>query len=588
MNGTPVTAPTESTSDAPRCSRRCRLAVLLVLFLLPLGLRLWSIDHGSPRNYVEDTHIVKNALGMAKDQTIAPPVNKYSSYPNLLPYMLLPIYVGQMTIGIADGSFDGVDGYTNHVKEHPESAQILARILIALFGALTPWVIFRIARVAGMQSGAWVAAWLVGTGLLHIHYSVQERPWVPVIFFMALAAWPAAIYAREGGMKRLIWSGVFAGLSFACHQSGAAALGIPGLAWLFGPPGWSKDSWLPRIKVGVAAVVSFVVVGILFGHLSLLLTGENIPGVNTAASAAGGFSIGGQGIVFGFSLESFVIQLKTLFGYDPVLLPLGMAGAGGLFLRRELRPIGIFTLAWAAFFFFHENHKVRYVLPVAVFLPLFAGHFYETWASGRMKRAWVLLLVALPIIPAVRFVCLLGQPDSRAVAEEQLAELADARIVIDRFGPAADLDLASLTELQTIRAAESHGTLRVREQHRFDVFTAGGTHLPPGINGYRLEDLLMTDELAGTVELRPGTATTATDVAGMLRERGVTHFLLVRRNAGTHLLEELVSNKQPLWTVDPSGADAYEACRLPKDMVFPILDLWRVERPGPWMALYKL
>jgi len=89
MNGTPVTAPTESTSDAPRCSRRCRLAVLLVLFLLPLGLRLWSIDHGSPRNYVEDTHIVKNALGMAKDQTIAPPVNKYSSYPNLLPYMLL-------------------------------------------------------------------------------------------------------------------------------------------------------------------------------------------------------------------------------------------------------------------------------------------------------------------------------------------------------------------------------------------------------------------------------------------------------------------------------------------------------------------
>ena len=41
---------------------RGRLAVFALLFLLPLGLRAASLDHGLPRGYVPDAHIVRNAL----------------------------------------------------------------------------------------------------------------------------------------------------------------------------------------------------------------------------------------------------------------------------------------------------------------------------------------------------------------------------------------------------------------------------------------------------------------------------------------------------------------------------------------------
>ena len=41
--------------------------LFLAVAALALFLRLWPIGHGLPRNYVPDTHVVRNALGMAKD-----------------------------------------------------------------------------------------------------------------------------------------------------------------------------------------------------------------------------------------------------------------------------------------------------------------------------------------------------------------------------------------------------------------------------------------------------------------------------------------------------------------------------------------
>ena len=48
--------------------RAKRLLLLLVLLIAPLALRLAPIGHGSPRNYIPDTHVVRSALGMAQAQ----------------------------------------------------------------------------------------------------------------------------------------------------------------------------------------------------------------------------------------------------------------------------------------------------------------------------------------------------------------------------------------------------------------------------------------------------------------------------------------------------------------------------------------
>ena len=175
---------------APSASRRRPFALLLALLALSLAPRLMPLGHGLPRNYVPDTHIVRAALGMAKDRDPVPPVGKYSTYPNLLPYLLLPVYTGEYALGRLTGRFAGPGEFQAEVLEAPGRMHFLARVLVALLSALAPLLAFALARTAGLTAGAWIAGVLMATALLHIHFSVQERPWGPLVTALLLTASP--------------------------------------------------------------------------------------------------------------------------------------------------------------------------------------------------------------------------------------------------------------------------------------------------------------------------------------------------------------------------------------------------------------
>ena len=151
----------------------------------------------------------------------------------------MPIYGIQFLLGIATHSWSSVKSFGDHLLAHPQHAAWPARALVALLGALTTWVVYRGARAAGLKRGAWIGAWLVATCLLDVHLSTHERPWAVVVLFMAASAWAGIAYTQVASTRALALSGVFAGLAGAAHQSGLGALAIPGLAWLFGPLGWS-------------------------------------------------------------------------------------------------------------------------------------------------------------------------------------------------------------------------------------------------------------------------------------------------------------------------------------------------------------
>ena len=82
------------TTNGNTSSPKGRRGSLLLLLILPLALRLAPVEHGLPHSYVPDTHGVRAALGMVRDADPIPPVGKYSTYPNLLPYSLIPAYGG--------------------------------------------------------------------------------------------------------------------------------------------------------------------------------------------------------------------------------------------------------------------------------------------------------------------------------------------------------------------------------------------------------------------------------------------------------------------------------------------------------------
>jgi hypothetical protein len=54
-------------------------------------------------------------------------------------------------------------------------------------------------------------------------------------------------------------------------------------------------------------------------------------------------------------------------------------------------------------------------------------------------------------------------------------------------------------------------------------------------------------------------------------------------------LAGLVRERAPLTVVDPRRPLVARAeCVLPVEMDFPLVALWRIERPGPRLALYAL
>ncbi len=572
-------------------SRALRFAAFLLLVFLPLALRVFPIQHGGERGYVPDGHMVRQALGMARDRDLVPPVGKYSKYPNLVPYVSIPVLGAQYAAGLARGEWKNAREYGDHLLEHPQRAAHAVRLVVAIFGALTAWAAFRAARAAGMRAGAWIAAWLVATGLLHLQFSTHERPWVPMVFFLTLSAWAAIVYATSARKLHLALSGVAAGLAFACHQSGLGAIAIPFLAWLLGPLGWKSIALRERLVGGFLAVLGFAIAGLIVGHPYLLVHGRT-PTEAIVGEGQADASLGGMSVVFGVRLESLTRLASAFFGYDPVIVVLGGLGLVLALRDRRLRPVMIFALAWGGFFLLNPSDHVRYLLPLAVLLALPAGLVVERWLNQPFGKPAVVLVLAIPLIQALRFDHVVSRTDTREIAEAKLAGLAPGtRVAIDRYGPFVEPSAAGIAVLERIRAT-CGSKLRPREEHRRLELAAGRES--GGVDAVRVEELFLTDERTRTLRVQDCLASEiGSEPSAVLRRLGVTHVLFVDRRPGDgapSILAGTLALGPVTWTVDPARSDrlAPREAFLPTEMDFPLTGLWTVSRPGPRLELVAL
>jgi hypothetical protein len=578
------------TTNENSSSPKGRLGSLLLLLLLPLALRLAPVEHGLPRSYVPDTHGVRAALGMVRDMDPVPQVGKYSTYPNLFPYSLIPAYGAVYAGGLVIGEWEDPEEYGDALLDNPGLPNLIARLVVVLFGVLTTWVVFRAAQAAGLGVGAWCAAWLVATSCLHTHLSVHERPWVPMVFFQSLALWAAIVYVKTSRPKHLIACSLAAGLAFACHQSGLGTFALCGFAWIFAlKEGVGISTPGQRFLVGLGALVAGLAAAVLLGHPYLLVHGDT-PAAAVVGGSGSDFSIGGQGIVLALRWESVSSLLAALCSYDPILVFVGLAGTMSAWRRPSLRPLCAFAALWAVFFLTQQSDHVRYLLPLTVLFALFGGALYERqWKQG-VAGIGTLFLLGLPLVQDVRLAQVLHSSDARVEAEGLLGALPEGALVaIDRYGPSADLNKASLELLKGLREDRGEG-LRTREVWRWNQLELGRAEA--GVSAVFVEELIDFDERNGTLSVRPELATRGADPGALLRGLGVTHVLLVDRITGdgsSNLLAPELGETRTVWVTAPwrEGCAPGEA-RLPHELHRAVRTLWSVERPGPRMELVEL
>lgn len=563
---------------------------LLVVVVLALVVRLAPIDHGAPRGYVPDGHMVRNALGMAQDKDPVPPIAKYSTYPYLVPYLLLPVYGAQYIAGRASGAWGGAAEFAMRAKERPSLVQLPARALMAVLGALTAWAVYRAARAAGLEKGALVASFLTATSLLNVHLSTHERPWAAVVFFGALATWRSIHFARSGERRELLFAGLAAGASFSCHQAGLAFLALPGLAWMLGPRGWRGVELRQRLVEGVACVALFALIALLVGHPYRWRYGatpaESIIGGGQHAT----LDLGAQPLRLGLSFASAQRLSLALFGYDPALVLLGLPGLWCAFHMRALRPIAVGAVLIGLVALFNPSDHVRYLLPTTMLLAFGAGALVEHLWTSKVLRGVSIALLGLALVQAARFALVLRAEDTRNEFESVLAALPQGSIVaIDHYGPLPERSRAALERTKLVR--ELYG----REAHRMAYFEAGVE--PPGgagIDAFGVEDLFGIDpqSLEYAVKDDPRVRAFGDTPRDVLSQLGVTHLVLAERRPTSELrpLAQLVTGQTPLAVLDPSSDedDPCDEAFLPTEMDFPLRALWQVKRPGPRLELYAL
>lgn len=602
--------------DPPRPKKNLLLG-LLALFILSAGLRLFPIQHGLPDNHVPDTHVVRAALGMAQDRDLIPPVGRWSTYPNLLPYVLLPCFAGQFALGRLSGEWDGATDYARIIKEQPDRAHLLARIVLALISSLAPLFIVLGLRAAGLNKGAWFGGVLSASSLLLVQLATHERPWAPLASFIALSLWPAAIHVRSGRARPLLLSGIAAALAFSTHQAGAFCVLIPAIAWASSSLGWQGAARTERLRTGFLCAGVFVIVALTIGHPYLVRYGIT-PTESVAAGAqlegSQHVSIGGQSVVFELSSATFKKLGTALVGYDPLLLLLALAGLAASLKRRETRPAVGFALIWGLFFLTNQNDHVRYLVPLAAALAWPAAVACERAWDHPLARTLLLLALTLPMAQALRLGVVLRRPDTRALAAGDLArQTGNEPIAVGIGGPHLPLNRTALLRLKTLR------DLRTRESHRLEVLEAG---LMPaggaGLDALHLEDVFEFDPRHHASWPRSVIAKQmgeqATDPLAVLAAFGCDTVLLADRSPfnnhppqlmdptpasqepGPDLsqhqsgirprLKRLVLPPRPLLTWSP-GEKATDA-RLPLELSFPLTELWKIERPGPHLALYRI
>ena len=595
------------------------IAGLVLLGVLPLFLRLWPIEHGAPHpEYVPDTHVVRGALGMAQTKDLAPPAKTFSTYPYGLAFVLMPVYAVDFVAGKALGQWSSGEEYGDRLRQDPWRAHVLARVVFAVLSALTPVLIFRAARAAGLGVGAWAAGWLSATCLLHVHLSLMERPWAPMMTALAATVWASVVHVQSGSRRSLFAAAACAGAAGTMHQAGMGFLGVVGIAWFLAPrPGGHAQA----IGRGILAVALFVALVVVIGHPYVLVHGftdsSGVAGEDLRPDELSHVSIGGQQFVFALRWATFASLARTFVGYDPVLLLFGLVGLIGSLRRRALLPPALFALLWAALFMTNVNDHVRYLLPLAVLLTLPAGYAIEHIFSARPLRLATVFMLALPAVQAMRLGVILRAEDTRNIAAAKLTELPpDARIGIDVYGPIVLRSRAALETTASLRDLYS------RESFRLAQIVSGADEVALGIDAIRLEDVFEYDQRHGGSKVRDTRAGLGATATQALDALGLTHVLLVDRtpddgrppllidptpsipndldprNPGpVPKLAPLANLGDPIWTIHPAWgepdvaeADAPGAAdaHLPTELSFPLRDLWRVERPGPKLQLLPI
>ncbi|MFH2000776.1 MAG: glycosyltransferase family 39 protein [Planctomycetota bacterium] len=563
---------------------RKREILIVLLAAAALGMGLW---HGLPNVYVPDTHMIRNALGMAKTMNLWPPAGMYSTYPYLLSYLLLPVYAATFLIGRVFGAYASPEEFGARVVEDPTIVYIEARIMVALFGLMAVLYLYRTARRLGFSLRvATGTALLLALNPLFVQLGHHARPWIPLVAAVTFTLYHSAGIALHARRRDYLLAALGAGLGFAMHQVGGALVLLPlcaHFACLKASALKGKQLLRLGLLIGVMAGVAFF---LGYGHMAF--AGKSLDAIPTDQE---NIDLGGQKLLITMFSGARAMEIATaFFGYDPAGSTLGLIGLLlGLFAARGFRGLRfalfVFCGFLSCFFLLYANSHIRYMLPFCPALALGAGYLAAR-AGDRKPGCEALILIPLVLFSSVqtaRLDLLLCRTDTRDLARDWIERNIPAGTRIAAEGYTAPLrpDRASLLFLRD----EAGVWLKQKES----LILEGRLRKPEGPEYY----LIPLERFWQFRSYWPHQYLLGGDrpIAAFLDDLKTEWIMLYERwpeqERHAPMTEYLDQKKAEGPIFSPTRTPHPREASLPTDMDFPLFALWYLDRPGPIIKLYK-
>ena len=392
--------------------------LLVAILLLSTVVRFWALTFGLPHPAARpDEEAVSSMAGsyfhgnIEQDIFTYPPLFMLAVAAALwLVFRKVPSILSRMNVrsGVSEPS--------------TAAARTIARVLSAVSGVISVWLLFRIGvRLFGRSTG-FVAAACLGLAFLHVrdsHFGVTDVP----MTCMVLVAFLAIVkLSQSGSHQDLVAAGIWTGLAVATKYN-AALLALPACFAVLDDPARRPA----QVRLGRAVLFCAIMTGAflivcpysVINHQKFL---ADVMDVSRHLANGHGPDLG-RGWTYHFT--------TTLrYGLGAPLLAAGVAGLLLMVWREGRRGVFVALFPVAYYMLMGTGRTVfaRYALPVVPFLCLTAGYLIANMAAAAatylLRPRWRVPATAVitaavlwpSVLSVIAFDRLIARDDSRVLA----------------------------------------------------------------------------------------------------------------------------------------------------------------------------
>jgi len=500
-----LSTPRARTLAPARTRSLAAVAALSAVLLIAAALRLWGLFHDLPFSYFGDElHFMKRSAALGTGDLNPHWFHK----PAFLMYVLAGVDGLYYVLGRLAGRFDSTAAFGAHLLTTPGPFLLLGRMVVFLCGVATVFVVWRLARRIHGTVAAAFSAGLVAAVLAPMIVSSQViKCDVPAGLLIALSV---LVYLRTRDDRRWRWlllATLLAGAAMGTHYYGIVLVPTYCLLELLSPlsrgKGVRMGEGLGVRVLRAAAVPALFLLGFFLTSpynfldptwprsIAEQLEKTFFPEpeqVSFAPDSKVEFKPGTTEAWGGASM-AFLRMITSSKSMGLALTVLAAIGLVETLRRRETRWYGLLVLIPFAFFFlaaitvaaYHAQPRhlnAIYPLLATLVWPgalLLARLVPAARRQPRLAAGLAIGLVALACVPSLLEAAEANQEitrrDSRLVSYRWiLTHLpADARILVDDYGPILQPDRASLERQRAVLTTLEKGPFTHHQDTRLDL-----------------------------------------------------------------------------------------------------------------------